>query len=131
MTPTARTLAHLRAGGLLAGVVERHIHQARKTVDLFGAADVLAVHPRDRVILLVQAATAGHVADRLARLRCRPELPLLLRAGVLVEVWGWAKRSNRWEVRRVAIRAEDLEPAELTPKRRPGKRPVQREMFED
>ncbi len=119
MSPTARTLAHLRRLGFLADVVERWLPHVRRKRDLFGIGDVLAVHPRDRLVLLVQATTGAHVADRLARIQRRAELPLLLRAGVSVEVWGWFLRGERWHVRRAALRAEDLGPVELQPAPRP------------
>jgi hypothetical protein len=49
------------------------------------------------------------VAERLRRVRTCPALPLLLAAGVRVEIWGWAKRNGRWQACRVAIRPGDLE----------------------
>jgi hypothetical protein len=82
-------------------------------LDLFGFADVLAVHPRDRLFLLVQCATAGHAAHRLDRARRRPELLDWFKAGGIFEVHGWSKRGNRWTVRRVAVQAEDLAAAPL------------------
>jgi hypothetical protein len=108
MTPTARSLLLLRREGYIAAPVERwlpHVHCRR---DLFGFADVLAFHPRDRLFLLVQATTAAHVADRLAKARARPALALWLRAGGAFEVHGWAKRGDRWHVKRVGISPEDL-----------------------
>jgi hypothetical protein len=38
-----------------------------------------------------------------------PELAEWLKAGGAFEVHGWAKRKNRWTVRRVPVRPEDLE----------------------
>jgi hypothetical protein len=32
----------------------------------------------------------------------------LLRAGLAVEMWGWANWGRRWRVKRMAVRAEDL-----------------------
>jgi hypothetical protein len=84
MTPTARTLAHLRRLGYLAASVERWIAQAGKKIDLFGIGDVLAVHPRERSVLLVQCTSDDDVSDRLMRVKARPELPHLLAAGVNV-----------------------------------------------
>src|SRR5262245_20122745 len=109
-SPTARTLAYLRQLGYLAAVTERFIAQARKKIDLFGIADILAVHPRERSVLLVQCTTAAHVGDRLRRIQARPELPGLLMAGVSVEVWGWKLISGRWRVQRTALDVEGLGP---------------------
>jgi hypothetical protein len=131
MSPTARTLAFLRRAGYLAAVVEHWIPGANVRKDLFGVADVLAVHPRDRLFLLVQATTADHVAHRLRKTRARPELALWLKAGGRFEVWGWFKRAGRWKVKRVEIRAEDLAEVVLcAPRpRRTRKGERQRELF--
>jgi hypothetical protein len=108
MTPTARTLTALRRLGFVADVCERWLPVVKRKRDLFGVADVAAVHPRDKVLLLVQCTSAAHVPDRLRRVQARPETRRLLAAGVAVEVWGWALRAGRWRVRRVAVRTEDL-----------------------
>jgi hypothetical protein len=113
-------MAYLRRLGYLAARVEVYLPAVQRHRDLFGIGDVLGVHPRDRSVLLVQCTTAGHVADRLRRVKARPELPQLLRAGVTVEVWGWSLVGGEWQVRRVAIKAEGLEPVVLRapPRRR-------------
>ncbi len=49
--------------------------------DVWGFGDVLAANPTARVVLIVQATTADHVADRLAKARRQPELTAWLRAG--------------------------------------------------
>jgi hypothetical protein len=113
MSPTARTLAHLRRLGYLAARVEVYIPAVRRHRDLFGIADVIGIHPGERSMILVQATTAAHVPDRLRRVQARPELPLLLAAGIRVEDWGWALRSRRWCVRRVAVRVADRAAVEV------------------
>ena len=95
MTPTARTLAHLRRLGYLAAVVELWIPGATVRRDLFGFADVLAVHPRDRLFLLVQATTTDHAAHRLGKAKARPELLAWLKAGGAFEVHGWTRRAGQ------------------------------------
>ena len=67
-TPTARTLARLRELGYRADVVERRLPGCLVTRDLFGIADVIAVHPGERAVLLVQATTAAHVLGNPAEL---------------------------------------------------------------
>jgi hypothetical protein len=89
-------------------VVERWLPHAHVRRDLFGFADVLAVHPRDRLFLLVQATTVDHVAGRLTKAKARPELAAWLRAGGAFEVQGWTRKEKRWHCKRVAVRAEDL-----------------------
>ena len=121
-SPIKRTLARLRKLGYHADIVERRLPGCFLTRDLFGIADLFAVHPGERTVLLIQVTTAAHVADRLRRVRGQPDLPALLAAGVRVEVWGWAQRGGRWHVRRVAVRPGDLAAvtaAELPRRRRP------------
>jgi hypothetical protein len=132
LSPTARTLALLRRQGFqLAAAVERWIPGANVRKDLFGVADVLAVHPRDRLFLLVQATSADHVAHRLRKVRARPDLALWLKAGGRFEVWGWFKRAGRWKAKRVEVRAQDLADVVLsTPGPRPRKGERQRELFD-
>jgi hypothetical protein len=130
MSPTARTLARLRQLGFLADVCERFIAAVQRKRDLFGVADVIAVHPRDRLMLLVQATSRPHVGDRLKRLQARPETRLLLKTGIAVEVWGWYRSpAGRWDVVRVGVEADTLAPVPLTPRRR-RRASRQRELFE-
>ena len=91
-SPTSLAPTALRRQGFVAHVVERWIAQVGRKRNLFGIADVFGFHPRDRVLLLVQATSIDHVAGRLARCRQRAELAQGLRAGGVFEVWGWARR---------------------------------------
>jgi hypothetical protein len=108
MSPTARSLQYLRKLGYLPAVVERWVPKADVRVDLWHFADVLAVHPRDRLFLLVQVTTAAHVSHRLAKAKRRPELAAWLRAGGRFEVHGWRQAGGRWELRRVEVTGADL-----------------------
>lgn len=104
MTPNSLTLNHLRQLGFTATVCESWIPKVEKRRDLFGIADVIAVHPRDGIVLLVQATSLGHVGDRLARVKRRPALLAWLKAGGEFWVMGWRGP----EVKIVAVRSEDL-----------------------
>jgi hypothetical protein len=134
LTPTAWTLALLRREGFIAAVVERWIPGANKRADVWGFGDVLAANPAARVVLIVQATTADHVAARLTKARGRPELAAWLKAGGAFEVHGWCRRGGRWHVRRVAVRPEDLAAVEvqaLPRRRRPRKGERQGLLFDD
>jgi N6-adenosine-specific RNA methylase IME4 len=131
-SPTQRTLAYLRRAGFLVAVVERWLPHANLRQDLWGFADVLAVHPPDGLFLLIQVTTAGHVAHRLAKAKARPELAAWLRAGGRFVVHGWSRRKNgKWEVKQVEVRGEDLAGVVLcVPRpRRARKGERQRELF--
>jgi len=123
-SPTARTLELLRRRGWIAAPVERWIASAGVRQDVWGFADILTAHPRHRRILLVQATTAGHLANRLDKARSRPELRAWLEAGGSFEVFGWARRGKRWRVEILAVWAEDLagDIMEAPPRRRGGRR---------
>jgi hypothetical protein len=130
-TTTKRTLGHLRKLGFVADVVERRLPGCFVTRDLFGFADVLGVHPGDHVVLLVQTTSASNFAKRLRHVRESPALPLLLDAGVRIEVWGWRKCGSRWFVRREAIQPGTLETivvVELPDRRRRQPPPNEKEV---
>ena len=74
MSPTARSLSWLRREGFIVAVVEKWNPFAGIRQDVWGIADVLACHPRDRLILLVQTTSASNVSHRLQKARARPEL---------------------------------------------------------
>jgi len=115
MSPTQRTLAALRKDGYLAAIVEKWNPHARRRVDLFGFVDVLAVHDGvDRregekavvqpgYTLAIQCTTGSHVANRVAKIRESPHLPMLVAAGWRVEAWGWRKLKGRWALRRERV----------------------------
>jgi hypothetical protein len=107
-SPTKRTLIFLRKLGFVAEVVEKRVPGCGISRDLFGIADVLAIHPKQGAVLLIQATTADHFANRLRRVQEQPVLPPLLAAGVRVEVWAWKKCGGQWHVRREALQPGDL-----------------------
>jgi hypothetical protein len=125
-TPTARTLTLLRRCGYLAGVVECWVPHVNRRRDLFGFADVLAVHPARREVVLVQVTTADHLAHRLAKVRAAPELLGLLAAGVKVALHGWRRQGARWRVKVVELDAEDLGPVVVAQLHRRGRRGPER-----
>jgi len=119
-TPTTRSLDLLRKLGFLAAVVESWIPKLDRRRDLFGFADVLAVHPRDKVFMLVQCTSIGNVSSRLKKAQGKGALALWLRAGGLFEVWGWGPGG----VKRVAVQAGDLQATILEKPGRRGRKPV-------
>jgi hypothetical protein len=129
MSPTARSLKLLRQQGYCCDVVERWLAAVRRRRDYLGCIDIIACR-RGEPVLAVQATSASNVAARLKKDVATPGLHVWLATGHAVfEVWGWRKNhTGRWEVRRVAVRGEDLAAAEVTPKR-PAARPVQRLLF--
>ena len=102
MSPTARSLKHLRAAGWEADVVEKWIPGANIRKDLFGCIDILAI--RGRETLGVQATSGSNVASRVSKITDSPMLPKIREAGWGLQVHGWSKRANgRWALREVDI----------------------------
>jgi hypothetical protein len=126
-------LALLRREGFIAAQVERWLPAVNRRADVWGFGDLLAANPSARVVLIVQATTADHVAARLAKARARPELAAWLRAGGAFEVHGWCLRAGRWHVRRVTVQPEDLAAFEVQalPRGRRGRKAKpQRRLFD-
>lgn len=96
MSPTARSLAHLRAAGKLVNVVERWNPYARRRQDLFGCIDILALDAAPGV-LGIQTTTADNLAARWTKVHteCLLAATHWLRAGNRLELHGWAKRGPR------------------------------------
>lgn len=106
MSPTQRSLAHLKDLGYLARVVEKWNHFAKVRQDLFGG-DILALKPGEPV-LIIQATTGSNHAARRAKLEIAGFIPLWKGAGASLEIWSWAKQGPRgqrktWTVRREAM----------------------------
>lgn len=95
MSPTARSLAHLRRTGWTVDVVERWNPGARARHDFLGFADLIAVHPMERRTLAVQACVTGDITKRVAKITANPHARAWLEAGNAITVLGWAKRGPR------------------------------------
>lgn len=121
-SPTARTLAECRKRGWTAQVVERWSQYARKTLDLFGVIDVVAIVPREAgpralvgipqgAILGIQTTSDAHHSDRRAKILAEPRARAWVKAGGRLELWSWSKRGDRgkrklWSLRVEAFTAE-------------------------
>ena len=106
MSPTARSLQHLKNLGYHARVVEKWNPFARVRQDLFGA-DVLALKPGEPV-LVVQATSGSNHAARREKLAGEGFIALWKGAGATLEIWSWSKQGPRgerktWTVRRVTL----------------------------
>ena len=94
VSPTQRTLAHLRKTYPLVQVVEHWNSFAGIRQDLFGIIDVLAV---GEDIAMVQTTTKSNMRARIEKILASPALPHLLAARIKVIVHGWWKQANgRW-----------------------------------
>ena len=105
LTPTQRSTQLLRSEGWLVARVEYWNSFAKKRVDLLGFGDLLAVHPRDRLIAIVQVTTRSNVAARRRKILSLEAHRLWCAAGGVIEIHGWApnKRLPKWDCRRIRI----------------------------
>jgi hypothetical protein len=106
MSPTARSLQHLRELGYQAKVVEKWNPFAKIRQDLFGG-DLLALKAGEPV-LIIQATSGSNHAARRTKLEEEGFVALWKGAGAVLEVWSWAKQGPRgrrkvWQVRREAL----------------------------
>jgi hypothetical protein len=120
----------LRQYGWIACSVEKWIAQHSIRVDAFHFADILAAHPRQRRIMLVQATSAANIGTRVSKIRSKPEAAAWLKAGGEIQVWGWAKRGDRWRAKVTQLLPQDLAAVVVQAPARRGKKPRQRQLFD-
>lgn len=105
-SPTQRTLAHCRKAQWTTQVVERWNPHARIRQDLFGCIDLLVLHGG---ILGVQACAGSSHSARTKKALAEPRLKTWLLSGGRFEVWSWAKRGPRKQVKRWTLRRTSVE----------------------
>lgn len=106
MSPTARSLQHLRELGYRPAVVEKTIPRTFIKQDLFGV-DILALKA-GVPILVVQCTSGSNHAARRAKLEDAGFIDLWKGAGAMIEIWSWTRQGPRgqrktWTLRREAL----------------------------
>jgi hypothetical protein len=109
-SPTARTLALLRADGWIAEVVEKWIPFAKIRKDFAGCIDIICFRPPREIdigstqsepagagIVGVQATSTGNLGARIKKSLAEPKLALWKQSGGRFACIGWAKRGKRGE----------------------------------
>lgn len=96
MSPTARSLKFLRDRGWTAQVVERWNQFAKVRQDLFGFADIVAIHPQQQGVLAVQSTSFPNRLARLRKVCAEPRALIWVQAGNAIEIHGWRKESSGW-----------------------------------
>lgn len=99
MTPTQRSLKHLRDQGYFCWIVEHWDHFARKRKDLWGFADILAL--RDGEVLAVQTTSGSNVAARVRKISEHENVGAVRKAGIRIAAHGWRKNAKGRYVLRV------------------------------
>ncbi len=100
MTPTARSLKHLREQGYTCEVVEKWNSFTRTRKDLFGFIDIMAI--REGETLAVQTTSDANVSKRVQKIADHENTPHVRAAGWGIRVHGWRKGKNgRYQLREV------------------------------
>lgn len=103
MSPTQRSLQLLRSRGYIPWIVERWIAQARKRVDFYGIADIIAIHPESGDMLAVQTTSMSNLGARVDKITHHEHLELLRKAGIGVHCHGWRKLKSGWAAKEVDL----------------------------
>ncbi|NIA67797.1 hypothetical protein HBA54_04265 [Pelagibius litoralis] len=104
MSPTQRSLKHLRDQGYMAEVVERWVPRVNIRKDLFGVIDILAL-PEDGTPVYVQTTTGSNRAARRTKMLDCEALPRMQAKGrVLLHAWR-KNTKNRWVLTEEEVRA--------------------------
>ena len=107
MTPTQRSLAHLRKTWPLVAVTERWNPHAKVRQDLFGFIDIICVSSIG--VLAVQTTSDANVSARVRKINETPAAAIWLQSPTRrIVVHGWAKKGPRgarklWTLREVEI----------------------------
>lgn len=118
MSPTQRSLAHLRKEGWTVCVVEKFNSFCKIRIDAFGFGDLLAIRPattdctgaKIAQIALVQATAdnGGHMANRRTKILSLAESAEWKRAGGIILLHAWGKKGARGERKTWQLREEIL-----------------------
>ena len=106
MSPTQRSLAHLKTLGYIARVVERWNPFARVRQDLFGV-DILGLKA-GQPVLVVQCTSASNHAARRIKLEAAGFTTLWKESGAVLEVWSWTKTGKKGKRKLWTLRKEIL-----------------------
>lgn len=90
-SPTQRSSALLRERGYTVDIVEHFNAYARVRHDMFGWADLVALHPSCRGVLAVQTTTGANLTARIAKASAMASFRLWIALGNSVEFHGWRK----------------------------------------
>jgi hypothetical protein len=106
MSPTQRSLQHLRELGYRPAVVEKTIPRTFIKQDCFGV-DILALKAGEPV-LAIQATSGSNHAARRTKLEAEGFTALWKSVGAALEIWSWAKQGSRGERKTWTLRREAL-----------------------
>ena len=92
MTPSQRTIKHLKDQGYMVANVEHYNNFTKRRHDLFGYIDILAIGNGET--LAVQVTSKSNMSSRIRKIEESEALPEMLRSGWRVIVHGWWRGDN-------------------------------------
>ena len=92
-----QTRKRLSELGYTIELMERWCPFSRRKHDGFGFADFIAIR-RDEV-LLVQVTSKSNMSTRRKKITEHENVGKVREAGIRIELWGFYKESNRWQVK--------------------------------
>jgi len=98
---TQLSLKHMMAQGYYAEVVERYNFFTKRKNDFAGFLDLLCLSPGE--VMGVQTTSLANISSRINKIMEHENLEVVLAAGIKIEVHGWVKKNNRWQVKVVEI----------------------------
>ena len=98
---TQLSLKHIRERGFYAEVVERYNFFTKRKNDFAGFIDILCLS--EGVVMGVQTTSYGNVSSRVNKIKTHDNYPIVVSAGIKIEVHGWRKVNNRWQVRIIEL----------------------------
>jgi hypothetical protein len=101
VSPTQRSLKHLREQGYRAEVVEKWIPGANIRKDLWGFVDIVAL--RDGETLGVQSTSGSNVAARVKKIAESEAVGDVRKAGWRIVCHGWRKVNGKYQLREVDV----------------------------
>jgi len=102
-SPTSRTMRVLRNENWIPAVVERWNAYAKIRQDLYGFIDVVAIKDGEHGVLAIQATTKTNMNAREKKILSNNKTGTWLRTGNRLQVWGWYKKKNRWQIEKKEI----------------------------
>ena len=100
-SPTQRTLKRMREQGWAAEVVEKWIPGANIRRDLYGFIDIIGISGNET--LAVQTTSYANISSRVKKITEHENVGIVRDAGWCIQVWGWRKVKNRWQVKIVDL----------------------------
>ena len=98
MTPSARSIAHMKSLGYIVANVEHYNYFTKRRHDLYGCIDLLCIGNGETVA--VQVTSKSNMSSRIKKIEASDAFPEMLRSGWRVLVQGWWKNAKgRYEVK--------------------------------